>query len=116
MIKWGKEYKPYKKEFRHSAKGDATVFSMPQYHKSKTGDFVRDGFIQVWVNEIYNDFEDGDLIIINGADTYGANRETNGQYVNMTIYCNKVEIIKQAEKKAEPNKDILADDIPDDLF
>ena len=70
----------------------------------------------MWANEVYESFADGDTITIHAEDTLGVDRKATAGYVNITVFCRKVEVKTKADKKAEPNKDILSDDIPDDLF
>ena len=107
-VKVGKALKPYKAVIQKG--GEFTVFSCGMYHFDKSkGVKVKDGFIQVLVRGSY-DFKQGDEILIKeitGADVYMS------KYYS--IYAD-IEYITKEEKVAEPNKDILDEDIPDDLF
>lgn len=112
MIKWGKEYRPYKAEIVKG--GEYTVFHIPQYHKTQQGQH-RDGFIQIVVKGTHN-FAQGDTIKIKAEHTTGIDRQEYNGRVNVSLFCNEIEVKTTEDKLAEPNKDILSDDIPDDLF
>lgn len=111
MLKVGKEYKPYSAKITKG--GEHTQFSMPQSHRNPDGrGYIRDGFINVLAKGSY-DFHEGDAIVIkqiNGATVISWNGK---QY--FSIYAD-IEYKSVEEQKAEPNKGILEDDIPDDLF
>ena len=107
-VKTGKEYKPC--SYKIVLGGEFTAFSIPQAHKNRqTGEYEQDGFINVLARGLH-EWNKGDVIKIKkitGADLK--------QEKYFSVYAD-VEVITVAEKKAEPNKEILDDNIPDDLF
>lgn len=112
MFKFGKEYKPYKAEFRGT---NNTVFVLPQYHKDQQGNFCKDGFLNVMSKGTY-ELGAEDKIIVYKEDASGIGIQKYGQYQNMTLYVSKVEVVRAVPKEVEKNIAILEDDIPDDLF
>ena len=105
MIYRNKEYAPVSALVIRN--GKHTSFGVPQFHR-EGGKDVQDGFINIMADGTY-DFHRGDLILI--KEIRGANLR-NEKY--FTLFA-KIELIPQAEKKAEPNRNLLDENIPDDL-
>lgn len=86
--------------------GKYTRFAIPQFHREGDKD-VQDGLINVLVRGDYR-FKRGDYIKI--LKITGANRQ--GNYFTLIA---EIEYIAEEEYLAEPNSELLADNIPDDL-
>ena len=108
MLLCGRSYQPVKATV---LKGGAfTAFGVPMFKRDKASNRdVPMGFVNVLVQGEY-DFHRGDSIKI--LEITGVNVKDSKYFTAFA----RIEYIPLMEQKAEPNRDVLANNIPDDLF
>lgn len=104
MIALNKEYEPVN---ALTMRGGYISFGLPVRHHDGEK-YIEDGFINIVTKGEY-DFHRGDSITI--KQITGANVRSSKYF---TIFA-KIEYKSKAQRKAEPNRELIDENIPDDL-
>lgn len=110
MISIGKSYAPTGAKVTKN--GDGMIFSIPQSRKVKGGGYTRDGFINVAVKGLYS-FHKGDRIEI--TKITGASRVAFNDTVYLTLFA-EIEYTTAEQIQMGENRNVVEENIPDDLF
>lgn len=114
MIEVEKPIYPY--SARILSGGKRTEFSCPQYTRKPDGKWRPDGFINVIAKGQY-DFRKGDMIIVHAADISGVNRqEPHPGSTYVSLFVEKVDHMTKQQVVEEPTRELLDDNIPEDLL
>lgn len=110
MIQEGKTYVPIKVEYKKVRGKTYTQFTLPQHHR-EWGKMKDDGYLNVLVKEVLP-WSKGDIVKIKHIK--GAQLRLFHDRYYFSLYAD-VQVKTVADQAAEKNRELLDDNIPDDL-